>query len=451
MCEATECDFEYETKGDIRPSGLDEFRSFLAEHADATAYEIAYTDDEGAQQRLVAELRLIERTVERPAAAIAVECTALKPDEDDWTLRLDSIDRVAALEIPSDEALTAEATPKYDTVSAFLNLARVAPERIDVSDLVAFLRGADADGRDAGLGALRSALSADPGSAEVAVPLLRDLLTEEHNVTRVLEVLATVTDERPAEVAPFVEEIRPYLGDDEGERRAYAAECLSDIAAHDPSDVMAAVPALASLVDDRDDGVTHALFALNRIAADHPSEVLPAAPTLSEAFADETLSVTDRLNATAALGRVASEYPDAGLDAVDDLVELLDSDRVRLRANATGVLSDVAVVHSGALVPHVDELEPLLYSDDEYTLINTSAGLGRVAEVEPEAVQHLTDRFVELLDHDHELVRENACWALGYLEADSALERLEEIRLDDETERVRNIAAWAIAEIEGWA
>ena len=451
MCEAAECDVEYETKGDIRPSGLDEFRSFLAEHAGAAAYELAYTDDEGDHQRLVAELRVIERTVERPAAAIAVACSALTPDEDDWTVRLDSIDRVAALEIPSDEALTGEPTPKYDNAGAFLNLARVAPERIDVPDLVAFLRGADEDGRDAGLGALRSALSADPESAEVAVPLLRDLLAEEHNVTRVLEVLATVTDERPAEVAPFVEELRPYLGDDDPKRRAYAAECLSDIAAHDPADVMAAVPALATLVDDRADGATHALFALNRVAAEHPSEVLPAVQTLSEALADPSLSISDRLNATAALGRVASEYPDAGLDAVDDLVELLDCNRVRLRANATGVLSDVAVVHGGALVPHVDELESLLYSDDEYTLINTSAGLGRIAEVEPEAVEHLTDRFVELLDHDHEVVRENACWALGYLEAESALERLEAVRLDDEAERVRNIAAWAIAEIEGWA
>ncbi|QLD89070.1 HEAT repeat domain-containing protein [Natronomonas salina] len=450
MCEAAECDVEYETKGDIRPSGLDEFRSFLAEQADAAAYELAYTDDEGDHQRLVAKLRVIERTVERPAAAIAVACTALTPDEDDWTVRLDSIDRVTALELPSDEALTGEPTPKYDNAGAFLNLARVAPERIDVPDLVAFLRGADDDGRDAGLGALRSALRADPESAEVAIPLLRDLLAEEHNVTRVLEILATVTGERPAEVAPFVEELRPYLGDD-GERRAYAAECLSDIAAHDPSDVMAAVPALASLVDDRDDGVTHALFALNRIAAEHPSEVLPAAPTLSDALAEPSLSSSDRLNATAALGRVASEYPDAGLDTVDDLVELLDCDDPRLRVNATGVLSDVAVVHSGALVPHVDELESLLYSDDEYTLINTSAGLGRIAEVEPEAVEHFTDRFVELLDHDQEVVRENACWALGYLEAESALERLEAVRLDDEAERVRNIAAWAIAEIEGWA
>ena len=451
MRERCESEIAYKTRDGVNPSSLDELRGFLAEHDDATTFEIEYTDDEGAHERTVAELSVIERTVERPAAAIALQCTAFRPDEDDWTVRFDCVDQVTALEVPADGGLATEDEPKYNNAGAFLNLARVAPERIDVPGLVAFLQKADADGRDAGLGALRSAVGADPESAEFALPLLRDLLVEESNVTRVLEVLATITDDRPAEVAPFVGEIRPYLSDDDAECRTYAAECLSDIAAHDPSDVMAAAPALASLVDDRTEGVEHALFALNRIAAEHPSEVLPASPTLSEALADETLSVTDRLNATAALGRVASEYPDAGLDAVDDLVELLDSNNRRLRANASGVLSDVAVVHSGALVPHIDELEPLLHSDDEYTLINTAAGLGRVAEVEPEALRHLTDRFIELLDHDHEVVRENACWALGYLEADSGLDRLEEVRLDDDTERVRNIAAWAIAEIEGWA
>lgn len=451
MRERCESDIAYETRGGLNPSSLDDLRGFLAEHDDATAFEIEYTDGEGAHERTVAALSVIERTVERPAAAVALQCTTLRPDEDDWTVRFDCVDQVTALEVPTDGGLATEEEPKYNNAGAFLNLARVAPERIDVPELVAFLEGADADGRDAGLGALRSAVSADPESAKFALPLMCDLLVEESNVTRVLKVLATISDDRPAEVAPFVEEIRPYLSDDDAERRAHAAECLSDVAAHDPSDVVAAAPALASLVDNRSAGVEHALFALNRIAADHPSEVRPAAPTLSEALADETLSVTDRLNATAALGRVASEFPDAGLDAVDDLVELLDSDNHRLRANATGVLSDVAVVHSGALVPHIDEFEPLLHSDDEYTLINTAAGLGRVAEVGPEAVRHLTDRFVELLDHDHEAVRENACWALGYLEAEAGLERLEEVRLDDDAERVRNIAAWAIAEIEGWA
>lgn len=55
-----------------------------------------------------------------------------------------------------------------------------------------------------------------------------------------------------------------------------------------------------------------------------------------------------------------------------------------------------------------------------------------------------------MLEDDHEVVRENACWALGYLgsRADAALDRLEACRTDDEHADVRTRAQWAIAQIE---
>lgn len=42
----------------------------------------------------------------------------------------------------------------------------------------------------------------------------------------------------------------------------------------------------------------------------------------------------------------------------------------------------------------------------------------------------------------------NACWALGYMKAEQALERLESIEQDDPNEEVRNAAVFAISEIK---
>lgn len=449
MTESRETETDYQTLDDVEPSTHEELQSFLADHDDATAFRVEYVDDDEDRDRLVATLQLVERTVRRPAAAIAYRCTPFEPDGEEWTVRFDRLDRVAALE-PPDDVIGIDRNGTATRVGAALNLARVAPEQIDVAGLVATLRGVDADTRESGLSALRAAVKARPETASIAVPLLRDLLAAEANRPKVLEVLAAIADDRPGEIAHFVGEITPSLDAEDDACRAAAAECVSHVAAHDPVDVVDAVPALATLVEDRAEGVGHALFGLNRIAADYPGEVRPAASALTDALGDESLSVSQRLNATAALGRVAGEYPDAGVAAVDELADLLDADDHRLRANAAGVLGDVAVVHAGVLGRHVEALAALLESDDDYTLVNTTAGLSRVAEVDPDTVRPYTDRFVALLDHEHDLVRLNACWALGYLEAEAGRDRLDEVRVDDDAERVRSRAAWAIAEIEGW-
>lgn len=449
MGDARETLSDYRTRAGIVPPTLEELLSFLEEYEDTAAFRIAYTDDDGDHERLAAELNVIERTVQRPAAAATLRCTPFVPDDDDWTVRFDSLERVTALEPPED-VISVDENGAFSRPAAALNLARVDPGAVDVAGLVASLQAADGDARDLGLGALRSALRAQPETASIAVPLLRDLLEAEANLPRVLEVLAAIGDERPAEIAHVVDDIVPYLGSDNPDHRAAAAECVSHVAGHDPDDVVDAAPALATLVEDRADGLGDALFGLNRIAAEYPGEVRPAASSLVDVLADPSLSVAQRLNATAALGRVAGEYPNAGVVAVDDLCVLLDADDHRLRANAAGVLSDVAQIHAGALVPHVDELADVLDSDDDYALVNTTAGLGRIAEAHPETVRPVTDRFVELLDHEHELVRLNACWALGHLEAESGLGRLDAVRVEDDADRVRNRAAWAIAEIAGW-
>lgn len=448
MCETCDAETEYRRRAGITCRSLEELRSFLDEYDDVPAFAVQYTDDD-SHERLVADVRVIERSVERPAAAIALACTPLRSSEDEWTVRFDRIDLVAALEAP-EGVIPGDAEASPANFGAYLNLARVDPGAIDVGGLVAALQAADHEGREVGLGPLRSAAHTKPAACTMALPFLRDRLAEGDHETTVLEIVAAIAEECPGDVAPFVDGVVDHLDSPEQARRAAAAECVSSVAVEAPSDVLDAAPALASLVDDRDESLAAALYALNRIAADHPGEVRPAAGVLADAVGDPSLSDSERLNATATLGRVVGEYPDAGLAAVEDLCNLLEADDHRLAANAAGVLGDLAQVHTGELVPYVDDLAPLLEADDDYTLVNTTAALSRVAATAPEAVEELADRFVDLLDHEHDLVRLNACWALGHVAAQTAREPLDEVRRHDADERVRNRAAWAIAEIEGW-
>lgn len=432
---------------EICPGDVDELRSFLETHADAPGYQVWYRRfGDGIPTRVVAEIAFDERTLERPSAAVTLECERLPPTEEPKRIRFDELDRVAVVE-PTAEAYEPRGDAPAERVSGFVGLARFAPDRVPVAELVVALEDDDPAVRETALRALDTLADARPNDCVAALPSLRDSLGAPRHATDALEVLATIADERPRDVAPLAEEIARHLAGDDAEEAALAARCLSAVAGHDAADVADAVPALEALVADRGDGWPYAVHALNRVAAEHPERVRPAVPTLTGIVGDDSASTNVLLNATGALGRVCSEYPEAGLDGLDAVLALLTADDHRVRANAAGVLSDVALGPVGALVPHVDAMTPLLSADDEYILTNATAALSRVAEVEPDAVGHLTDRFVELLASEHELVRVNACWALGYLGAASATDALEDRRLHDDSEQVRDRAAWALVEI----
>jgi len=81
------------------------------------------------------------------------------------------------------------------------------------------------------------------------------------------------------------------------------------------------------------------------------------------------------------------------------------------------------------------------------TRINSTAALSRVAQDFPAALEPHTDLLIELLKDDHHLVRENACWVLGHIEAEEAREGLRSAR-DDGQESVRTRARWALARLE---
>lgn len=84
-----------------------------------------------------------------------------------------------------------------------------------------------------------------------------------------------------------------------------------------------------------------------------------------------------------------------------------------------------------------------MVSFDSGTPVSRDSAYAATVDVEP-AIPSLIDA----LDEDFEYSRANACWALGYLEADAALDALEERRTADSSEEVRHAADQAIQMIE---
>jgi HEAT repeat protein len=91
----------------------------------------------------------------------------------------------------------------------------------------------------------------------------------------------------------------------------------------------------------------------------------------------------------------------------------------------------------------------LLDDADEKARYNATSILARVAKTHPADVEPAIDPLIDALDADFPQARANACWALGYMSADRALESLEELEQTDERDEVQHAAAVAIDEITG--
>jgi len=72
----------------------------------------------------------------------------------------------------------------------------------------------------------------------------------------------------------------------------------------------------------------------------------------------------------------------------------------------------------------------------------------RIAKADLDDVEPAIEPLIDALDEDFAYTRSNACWALGYLATEDALDILREVEETDPNEEVRHAASVAIDEIE---
>jgi len=438
------------TSAGIMPTDASHLSSFLEDHSDAPGFELTYIDDGTERTQLLHEIAIHQRSIDRPAAAPAAKCTPVSLEQDPFAIRIDDIQLLSVTEPPTNLYTAAADTPG-ETATGLHRLAAANPDAVRVSSILTLLdTDVDDAKRDrAALSALREVAKARPADCTPAIPILSSLLPDATLPARI-DILATLYHlgrHDSSAIASLSDEIHSELASTNDTVRKKAAQCVAEIAVEHPEDCVDAVPLLATIVEDTPEGAQYAVFALSRVADEYPDEVKPVASTLAAAATNDAVADQTRLNATAGLGRIVGTYPSVGTDVVEDMVDLLDEDNVKLRNNAIGVIGDVAIVHTDIVEPYTEDIAPLLTVDDEFTRINASGALSRVAEDFPDSVAYMTARFVELLTAENELVRENACWALGYIGATEAKSALEARMTEDDSSDVRERASWALDQL----
>jgi len=438
------------TSAGIMPTDASHLSSFLEDHSDAPGFELTYIDDGTERTQLFHGIAIHQRSIDRPAAAPAAKCTPVSLEEDPFTIRIDDIQRLSVTEPPA-ELYTATAETPGETAAGLHRLATANPDAVRVSAILKLLDSDvdDAERDRAALGALRQVAKARPADCTPAIPILSSLLPDAELPARI-DILATLYHlgrHDSSAIAPLSGEFCTALSSTNDTVRKKAAQCIAEVADVHPEDTVDAVPLLATFIEDEPEAAQYAVFALSRVADEYPDEVKPVASTLATVAINEAVADQTRLNATAGLGRIVGQYPSIGVEVVDDMVELLEEDNVKLRNNAIGVIGDVAIVHTDIVEPYTEDIAPLLRANDDFTRINASGALSRVAEDFPDSVTHLTAEFVELLGAENKLVRENACWALGYIGATEAKSALETRVTEDESADVRDRASWALDQL----
>lgn len=261
-----------------------------------------------------------------------------------------------------------------------------------------------------------------------------------------LEILRMLAAEHPDQVTPAADLVIDRLVPKSDSRlQEDAVRFVSAVAGHDPAAVIDAPPRLAALLQSSTDDTAPAITALKRIAEPYPDAVVPVTPELFAYLKDG--STSERAGVLSVLGMLAKAYPDVAEETIPQALGLLDAEDLMLRANAAGLLADLADEYPDQVRPSVPKVIHLLDDDDEKVRYNCTSILARIAKTYPQAVEPAVDPLIEMLDDDFKYSRGNACWALGYIQAERALAALEEREQSDSSEEVQEAAEWAIANI----
>ena len=292
---------------------------------------------------------------------------------------------------------------------------------------------------------IRRVAEQHPDACEPAVPILVDKLSSAdiEEQAEILGVFRELAFEAPELVQPAIEVLGGFLNTETDDQlRKSAILVIIRVTVNEPSSVTDLIPKLEVLLKDTTGETNSILLILIRIAKVHPEAVLPIIPNLIEYVNDASHAY--RVGAVAVLGHISKAYPNVAIEVIPTAHELLSADNNRLRANAAGLLADLAGEYPEKVRPAVPDAIDLLSDEDSQVRYNATSILARVADHDPEAVELGTEALIDALTEEQPAARENACWALGYLRATTAKEKLATIAESDPNERVRKTASWAL-------
>lgn len=245
----------------------------------------------------------------------------------------------------------------------------------------------------------------------------------------------------PAFDEPPVEPLMGRLGREDQPGSKRVAQTLVNLLTADDPRLAEAVDTTVELFGGDTHEAGSAIQALSVLGSAFPDQVIGR---LNAHLEDDTADV--RKYSVRTLATLSADNPALVGEATDSLVSLLEDDDSYTREHTLETLVDVARNDPAALEPAIPRFTELVDADHSKTrrgAVRILAELGRAdIDIEP-AVTELRGR---LSDSD-KIVRRDACYALGILRAEDALEDIRAHR-DDYDLEFAAVAASAIERIE---
>ena len=331
-----------------------------------------------------------------------------------------------------------------------LNTVPDTPDPSRVDEVVSKIKQSDGKTRRVALAHLAEIAAVSPDECGNTVELMVELLTDSSPAVQgeALGILTQIGEADPeltrAGVEPALQLVdnspHPLL-------RNEVLQFLSVFAEHDPATVTDVVPQLAALLQDDVTDTDSAARILAAVASSHPAALIAVVQKLE--FFLETEPGRAHVWILAAIGHLSKEHANIAVEVIPTAAELLSAETVALRSNAAGVLADLADEYPSEVKPWASDAIGLMEDPDEQVRYNATSLLSRVASEHPDTVRPATDQLLAVLDEDElASTRFNACWALKYINATSALEHLREVAATDPDDDVRSVAQFAIDSIE---
>lgn len=336
-----------------------------------------------------------------------------------------------------------------DDEREFLKQCSDRPEAVDVEEIFELLDSEEATeeeegDRHLGARALTQYSQADPeGLAAHGDRIVGYLDDEDENVrsSAIMVVQRLVESDVDAFTDPPVEALMNRLGKEDQSASKRVAQTLVTLLDDDDPRVEDAVDMTVDLFEGGKHEAGSGIQALSVLGEAFPGSVIGR---LTARLSDDSPDV--RKYSVRTLATLSEDYPDQIGDATPALLDLLEDDDDYTREHTLATLSDVAAADPATLESAVPTLTEFVDADHDKVrrgAVRILAELGRADIDVEEAIDLLRDR---LTDTD-KLVRRDACYALGILRAEDALEDIRAVENDYDLE-FEAVAASAIERIE---
>lgn len=252
---------------------------------------------------------------------------------------------------------------------------------------------------------------------------------------RGVEVLDSLATQDPDAVEPFLDEVAGATADDNAAIAIRAIGVLETVADNDPTRLDGRLDDLVTVLDSE---LVDVQLAGGRLLAtlvvEQPDLVSPYVHELVAA-----IRATEPDKNPRNFGEVVSDP--VTRQTLEQHEQGERERRLSSRRTLVNVVVAVAETDRGTVVDAVDDLVTLLDDIDPSVAGGAVDALAEIATSHPDAVLPVVDRLVDCLDHYHSLVRARAIRALGYLGEESTVPALREVAKNDDDDDVRELAS----------